>query len=78
MKINCHCHIFSLDCVPEEFKDRFCLNVKNPIHLFVHRLLRWLLPDDCNLDDWLKFIPLSILQIAQRLVDEMCGDVGRP
>jgi len=29
MKINCHCHIFSLDCVLLEFRKRFVLDVKN-------------------------------------------------
>ena len=71
MKINCHCHIFSLDCVPEEFKDRFFLNTSNPIHRMTHKLLRWLLPDDCRIEDWMDFIDLSIPEIAQRLVKEM-------
>jgi len=71
MNINCHTHIFSLDCVPREFRDRFYLDIKNPLHRFVHKLLRKILPDDSKLEDWLKFIDLSIYEIAQKLVIEM-------
>jgi len=71
MKINCHCHIFSLDCVPLEFRKRFALDVKNPIHRFIHRLLRIILPDDSNLEAWIDLLDLSISEIAHRLVQEM-------
>ena len=71
MKINCHCHIFSLDCVPLEFRKRFFLDVRNPVHRFVHWLLRIILPEDSKLEDWLEFVDMPISEIAQRLVDEM-------
>jgi predicted TIM-barrel fold metal-dependent hydrolase len=71
MKINCHCHIFSLDCVPLEFRKRFFLNLKNPAHRFVHRLIRRILPHDSKLEDWLALMDMSIFEIAQTLVDEM-------
>jgi predicted TIM-barrel fold metal-dependent hydrolase len=71
MKINCHCHIFSLDCVPLEFRQRFFLDVKNPGHRLIHRLLRRILPDDSRLEDWLDFIDMPISAITQKLVDEM-------
>ena len=71
MKINCHCHIFSLDCVPLEFRERFGLNVKNRVHRFVHRLVKGILPGDSKLEDLLDFVDLSIYEIAQRLAEEM-------
>ena len=71
MKINCHCHIFSLDCVPEEFRTRFILDVRNPLHRYIHRLLRLILPDESNLETWIDFARLSISEIAWRLVQEM-------
>lgn len=71
MRINCHCHIFSLDCVPLEFRKRFFLNVKNPVHKFVHRLLRRILPEDSKLEDYLDLVDMSIFEIAKRLVSEM-------
>ena len=71
MKINCHCHIFSLDCVPLEFRKRFLLDVRNPVHRFLHWLLRRILPEDCRLEDWLEFVDMPISEIAQRLVNEM-------
>ena len=71
MKINCHCHIFSLDCVPLEFRRRFFLDLKNPVHRFVHRLLKTILPQDSNLEDWLELVEMTISEIAQKLVHEM-------
>ena len=71
MNINCHCHIFSLDCVPMAFRKRFLLDVKNPMHRFIHRLLRIVLPNDGKLEDWLEFVDMSIFEIAQKLVKEM-------
>ena len=71
MKINCHCHIVSLDCVPLEFRKRFALDVKNPIHRFIHRCLSIILPNDSNLQAWIDFLDLSISEIAHRLVQEM-------
>ncbi|MBW1732670.1 MAG: amidohydrolase family protein [Deltaproteobacteria bacterium] len=71
MKINCHCHIFSLDCVPLEFRKRFVLDVKNSVHRFIHRLLRIILPNDSNLQAWIDLLDLSISEIAHRLVQEM-------
>lgn len=75
MKVNCHCHIFSLDCLPLESRQRFVLDVKNPIHRLVHRLLRIILPDDSNLQAWIDLLDLSISGIAHRLVQEM-DEVG--
>ncbi len=71
MKINCHCHIFSLDYVPEEFRNRSILDVKNPVHRFIHRFLKIILPDGSNLETWIDFAGLSISEIAHRLVREM-------
>jgi len=75
MKINCHCHIFSLDCVPEEFKRRFILDVRNPLHRLIHRILKTILPDGSILETWIDLCTLSISEIAQRLVREM-DDAG--
>ncbi len=71
MKINCHCHIFSLDCVPLEFRKRFLLDVRNPVHKFLHWLLRRILPEDSKLEDWLEFVDMPISEMAQKLVNEM-------
>ena len=71
MKINCHCHIFSLDCVPLEFRRRFLLDMKDPLYRVIHQLLRRILPDDSKLEDWFDFIDMSISEIAEKLVDEM-------
>ena len=71
MKINCHCHIFSLDCVPLEFRRRFLLDIKDPLYRVIHWLLRRILPDDSKLEDWFDFIDMSISEIAEELVDEM-------
>ena len=71
MRINCHCHIFSLDCVPLEFRKRFLLDVKNPVHRFAHWLLGKILPEDSKLEDWLEFVDMPISEIAQKLVNEM-------
>lgn len=71
MKVDCHCHIFSLDCVPLEFRKRFCLNLKNPVHKFILWLVRSLLPKEAKLGEWLDLAELSIAEMAQRLVQEM-------
>jgi len=71
MKINCHCHIFSLDCVPLEFRKRFLLDIKNPIHKLIRRFLQHMLPGDFKLKDWLGVVDMSIFEIAQKLVSEM-------
>ncbi len=71
MKINCHCHIFSLDCVPLDFRQSFFLDVKNPAHRTAHRLVRRMLPEHSSLEDWLEFIDIPISEVAQRLVAEM-------
>ena len=71
MRINCHCHIFSLDCVPLEFRHRFLLDPRTPWQRVIHRIVRWLVPQDSMLGDWLEFVDLSIAEIARRLVDEM-------
>ena len=71
MKINCHCHIFSLDCVPQEFRNRFILDVKNPVHRLIHRFLKIILPDGSSLETWIDLCTLPISEIAHRLVREM-------
>lgn len=71
MIINCHCHIFSLDCVPSEFRRRFWLDVRHPVHRAVRWLLRQLLPDESKVEDWIEMVDLSIREIADRLVLEM-------
>ncbi len=71
MRINCHCHIFSLDCVPLEFRERFLLDVRNPVHRFAHWLLGRILPEDSKLEDWLEFVDMPISKIAQKLANEM-------
>ena len=71
MKINCHCHIFSLDCVPSEFRDRFLLNLGNPAHRLVHMLVRATLPAAAKVKKFLDFTGLTISEIALRLVHEM-------
>jgi len=71
MMINCHCHIFSLDYVPKEFRNRFLLDTRNPVHRFVHRLLRTILPDGSKLETFFDFASLTISEIADRLVQEM-------
>jgi hypothetical protein len=75
MKINCHCHIFSLDGVPEEFRKRFILDVKNPLHRLIHRFLKSILPDGSILETWIDLCTLSISEIARKLVREM-DDAG--
>ncbi len=54
-----------------EFRKRFFLNVRNPMHRFVHKVLRRILPEDSALEDWLEFVDMSISEIAQKLVCEM-------
>jgi len=71
MKINCHCHIFSLDCVPLDFRKRFLLDLKDPVHSLVHGIVRKILPDNSLLDDWFKLVEMSIFEIAHRLAEEM-------
>ncbi|NQT50952.1 hypothetical protein HQ576_02815, partial [bacterium] len=81
MKFNCHCHIFGLDCVPEEFRQRFFLDPRNVLHRLMHWLVRRLVPSGAGLRDWLEFLDLSIEQIARRLVAEMDAagiDVATP
>jgi hypothetical protein len=45
--------------------------MRNPVHGFVHWLLRRILPEHSKLEDWLEFVDMPILEIAQRLVNEM-------
>ncbi len=72
MKINCHCHIFSLDCVPLEFRRRFFLDLKHPVQEIAHRAVRKLLPDNSMLEDWLELTEMSIFEIAH-LTSTMVG-----
>ncbi|MFP4382328.1 MAG: amidohydrolase family protein [Candidatus Sumerlaeia bacterium] len=71
MRINCHCHIFSVDCVPLEYRNRFLLNHEKPGTRRLHRLLRFVLPKQSWAADFLSFVDLSILEIAEKLVLEM-------
>jgi len=71
MKINCHCHIFSLDCVPREFRQRFLIDADQPVHSAARRMLLRVLPESSRFQDWLEFVDLSIDEIASRLLAEM-------
>jgi predicted TIM-barrel fold metal-dependent hydrolase len=71
MRINCHCHIFSLDCVPLDFKERFGLNLRNPLHWSVHWAVKRVLPKESIVRQYLEFADQSIGEIADRLVQEM-------
>jgi len=71
MKINCHCHIFSLEYVPEQFKKRFGLDLQSPLHRLIYRLVRMIIPDKSSLETWIDIAELSISDIANRLVQEM-------
>ena len=71
MKINCHCHIFSLDCVPLAYRKRFLLDVRNPLHKLVRRVLVHLLPKDSKVEHWIGMVDLPIREIAEKLVLEM-------
>ena len=71
MKTNCHCHIFSLDCVPLGFRREFALDLQHPGHRLLHSSLHWLLHDQFKLDTWLKFTEFSIAEITERLISEM-------
>ncbi len=71
MIINSHCHIFDLSCVPAEFKERFVLDLKNPVHKFVHWLLRRFLPSESGPAHYFGIARKSIMEIAQKLAQEM-------
>jgi len=71
MKINCHCHIFSLQCVPLEFRKRFFLDMSNGVQRYVHGMLERALPDGSLLKDWWVLRDAPISEIARRLVAEM-------
>ena len=71
MTINCHCHIFSLECVPLGFRERFLLNAKNPRHRLLHRVVRRLLPRQWRVSEWLELARKSIAELADALVAEM-------
>ena len=71
MKINSHCHIFSLDCVPEEFRDRFALNLDKLSDRATFWLVKTVLPDGSRPDDMLELADLPILDIALKLAREM-------
>lgn len=73
MIINCHCHIFSLDCVPLGFRRRFLLDMTNVRQKLLFRLVRAVLMPGVRLNTWLDFAHLDIATIAQRLVAEMDG-----
>jgi len=71
MRINCHCHIFSLDCVPLGFRQRFVLDMQNYRQKLLHRVVKAILMPGVRFETWLGFAHLDIAQIAQRLVSEM-------
>jgi len=71
MIINCHCHIFDLKCTPKKFRDRFVLNLENPMHKFVHWLLKMFLPSESKPAQLLELAEKPILEIAQKLIQEM-------
>jgi len=71
MRINCHCHIFSLDDVPDRLKERLYLDLSNPLHRMVHLVLRAFLPRESKPEEWLDFARLSVREIGWRLVAEM-------
>jgi len=71
MKINCHCHIFSPDCVPLDLRSLFLGNVSNPTHNLVHKLLRKIIPSDTHYGRCLELIDMSIHEIAEKFVLEM-------
>ncbi|HOY68403.1 MAG TPA: amidohydrolase family protein [Candidatus Ozemobacteraceae bacterium] len=71
MKINCHCHIFTLDCVPLGFRQRFSLNFRNERHRLLHRLVRAILMPGVRLERWLGFAYLDTASIARHLIEEM-------
>lgn len=71
MRINCHCHIFSLHYVPGDFRRRFLLERQSHGHAALDWLANRLLPPDGRLKTWWEFSEMSIGQIARRLVAEM-------
>lgn len=71
MVINCHCHIFSLECVPLDFRKRFLLDMRNRHVRWVHGLARRLLFHESKLERYLSLTGLSIRKMAWRLIDEM-------
>jgi predicted TIM-barrel fold metal-dependent hydrolase len=71
MKINSHCHIFSLDCVPEEFRERFSLNFENPLDRIFFWLIESILPEGSKPEEFLELADLTTLEIALRLIREM-------
>jgi predicted TIM-barrel fold metal-dependent hydrolase len=71
MKINAHCHIFSLDCVPEGFRERFSLDFDNPLDRVFFWIVTTLLPNNSKPDEMLELVDLTILEIALRLIREM-------
>jgi len=71
MIINCHCHIFSLDCIPLGFRRKFLLDMKNERQKLLFRLVRAILMPGVRLETWLGFAHLDMTGIARRLVSEM-------
>ncbi|NLI76930.1 MAG: amidohydrolase family protein [Candidatus Riflebacteria bacterium] len=71
MPINCHCHIFSLECVPLAFRQRFVLDLRSPRQALAHRAVRAVLMPGVRLETWLDFTHLTTAQIAEALVAEM-------
>ena len=69
--INCHCHVFSVDCVPGAFRERFAIDLRLRRNRLLHRFLNALLQNRTRLTEWLDFVSLSIAEITDRLVAEM-------
>ncbi|MFP4028114.1 MAG: amidohydrolase family protein [Candidatus Brocadiia bacterium] len=71
MIINCHCHIFDLECVPGDFRRRFMLDLKSHLQRFAYDQVSRMMPGDTRLKQWWQLADLSIEQIARRLLSEM-------
>ncbi|MFW6108568.1 MAG: amidohydrolase family protein [bacterium] len=71
MAVNCHCHVFSLACVPAGFRQRFLLDRQTPWQDRMHDVVRRLLPEHSMLGEWLGMVDRSIGEIADLLVAEM-------
>lgn len=71
MIINCHCHIFSIEDVPADFRERFFLDRKSREHRFINRYVRSALPGNSKLKGWWELSELPTGEIARRLVAEM-------
>ena len=73
--INCHCHIFSLDCVPTGYRQKLLLDLQHPVHGVLYRLAKWLVrrfvPSGTPAFDFLDLAQMPIPDIALKLAEEM-------